>query len=221
VIAATQEEWPAARPALERLCQCYWYPLYAHVRRRGYNADDAKDLTQEFFASLLRHESLANARKDQGRFRSVLLGALNHFLADQRDRARALKRGGGVPPVEWDSLEAEQRFALEPATEETPDRLFDRRWATTVMERALAALQSEQVANGKSAQFELLRQFLGREVEPGEYEMLSPQLHLSTNAMAAAVRRLRLRCRELALAEVMNTVTDPAQAEAELRQLFQ
>ena len=143
VLLAGQGDCPRAAAALEQLCRAYWYPLYAHIRRRGHPPEEARDLTQEFFASLFRHESLAAARRDKGRFRSFLLGALDHFLADQADRARAAKRNFGQAPIELDALDAETRFALEPATEETPDRAFDRRWAATVIERALARLAVE------------------------------------------------------------------------------
>ena len=220
VLSAGGVDSPAARAALERLCRVYWFPLYAHVRRRGYKPEDAQDLTQEFFAHLFRHESLAGVRREKGRFRVFLLSALNYFLSDQRDRACAAKRGGGRACASLDALQAEERYALEPATSETPDRAFDRRWAAALMEQVFAQLRQEQLLAGKNAQFTLLQPFLAREVEPGEYEALEPRLGLSRNAIAAAVRRLRLRCRELALAEVMRTVALPSEAEAELRQLF-
>lgn len=209
-----------ARAALEELCHAYWYPLYAHIRARGPSATDAQDLAQEFFARLLRDGSFAAAQQERGRLRSFLLGALKHFLADAHDRATAAKRGGGERPLELDALDAEQRFALEPTDGDTPDRAFDRRWASLLAERALGRLGEELVAEGKSAQWELLRPLLGREVERGEYEALSPTLGLSSNAIAATVRRLRQRARNLMLDEAAQTVRTPAEAEAELRALF-
>ena len=208
------------RVALEELCRAYWYPLYAHIRARGHSAADAQDLAQEFFARLLRDGSIAAADQERGRFRSFLLGALKHFLADAHDRATAAKRGGGAKPLELDALDAEQRYALEPADDDSPDRAFDRRWASLLAERALARLGEEQVAAGKGAQWEALRPLLGREIEPGEYEALSPKLDLSSNAIAAAVRRLRQRARTLMLTEAAQTVRSPADAGTELRALF-
>jgi RNA polymerase sigma-70 factor (ECF subfamily) len=209
----------ASSAALERLCRTYWYPLYAHVRRRGKGPEDAQDLTQEFFASLLRHESLAAVRREKGRFRTFLLASLDHFLADQYDRANAAKRGGGQPPLALDAMAAEERYAMEPRTEESPDRAFDRRWAVALMERAFERLASEQDADG-AARYARLRPLLGREVEPGEYERLGPELGLTPNAIAATVRRWRRRLRDLALDEAAQTLASPLDAEYELRLLM-
>jgi RNA polymerase sigma-70 factor (ECF subfamily) len=220
ILNAQSSDSTEARSALEQLCGAYWYPVYAHVRRHGYGPDDACDHTQEFFGTLLRRGAFLTVEPAKGRFRTFLLKSLDHFLADQADRAGAAKRGAGQRLVELDALDAEERYALEPAVDETPDKAFDRRWAAALMERVFERLQSEQTAAGKTAQFERLKPFLAREVEPGEYEALEPHLGIGRNAIAAAVRRLRLRCRELALAEVMNTVAAPGEAEAELRQLF-
>ena len=206
--------------ALEELCRAYWYPLYAHVRRKGFKPEDAQDHTQEFFASLLRHESFATIRREKGRFRTFLLTSLNYFLADQLDRANAAKRGGGLKPIELDALAAEERYSMEPSTSESPDKEFDRRWAAALFERALNRLKSEHVSAGKESQFESLKPFLGRETAPGEYEQIAKELNLTTNAVAASVRRLRLRLRELALTEAVQTVASPAEAEAELRALL-
>lgn len=205
---------------MEALCRTYWYPIYAHVRRRGHGVEDARDLTQEFFASLIRHESLASVRRERGRFRTFLLTALDYFLSDQRDRAQALKRGSGVSPIELDSLEGEQRLAMEPVTEESPDLAFDRRWVSVLVEKAMTTLASEFAAAGKSPVFNALKPFLEHSTESGEYERLAPVLGMSPNAVAAAVRRLRLRLRELLLSEVSHTVGTPTDAEAELRSLF-
>ena len=206
--------------ALEKLCRAYWYPLYSQVRRHGFGPEDAQDITQGFFASLLRHESLASIRREKGRFRTFLLTSLKYYLADEKDRSRAVKRGGGRSPIELDALAAEERYALEPATDETPDRLFDRQWAAAMIERALERLKHEQRAAGKLGQFDKLKVFLTRETLPGEYATISDEFGISTNAIAVAVQRLRIHLRELALLEVMQTVDSPTEAEAELRALL-
>ena len=220
VAQAGAEASPVALAAINTLCQGYWFPIYAHIRRFGHGAEEARDLTQEFFASLLRHESVARVRREQGRFRTFLLASLSYFLADQSDRARAAKRGGGVPPVELDALEGEARLALEPATHESPDVVFDRRWIAVLIERSLLALQVEQGVAGRARQFELLKPFLEHPAERGEYERVAEALGLNPNAVAAAVRRLRLRLRELLLIEVSHTVGTLGEAEDELRQLL-
>jgi len=220
VLNAGAGDSPEARAALERLCSVYWFPIYASVRRRGHKPEDAGDLTQEFFACLLHRNSLARVGPEKGRFRTFLLTALGYFLIDHEKHRTAARRGGGQPLVELDALAAEERYALEPATEESPDKAFDRRWVAALMERAMARLGEEQHAAGKREQFARLRPFLGREPEPGEYETLAAPLNVTPNAIASAVRRLRLRLRELALAEAADTVASPADAEAELRQLL-
>jgi RNA polymerase sigma factor (sigma-70 family) len=220
VLNAGAGETPEARAALERLCTTYWYPLYANIRRRGYSQEDACDLTQEFFASLLRRRSFASVGPEKGRFRSFLLTSLGYFLVDQAKQRCAVRRGSGKPLIELDALEAEQRYALEPATEETPDKAFDRHWAVQLMDRAVARLETEQAQAGKEEQFARLQPFLAREPEPGEYEALATPLGVTPNAIASAVRRARLRLRELALAEAAETVASPAEAEAELRALL-
>ena len=176
VLHAGRGDSPAGRAALEQLCAGYWYPLYAHVRRRGHGPDAAADLTQEFFATLLRRNSLAQVGPEKGRFRTFLLTSLDYFLHDQSDHAHAAKRGGGVALIELDALSAEQRFALEPATDETPDKGFDRRWAAALIEQAFIRLHAEQSQNGHAKLFTRLKPFLAREIEPGEYEALAVEL---------------------------------------------
>jgi RNA polymerase sigma-70 factor (ECF subfamily) len=220
VLSAGGGDSPQAREALERLCAAYWFPLYAQVRRRGHRPEDACDLIQEFFASLLRRESLSRVGPEKGRFRTFLLTSLNYFLADKSDYRRAARRGGGRPVVELDALSAEERFALEPATEETPSLAFDRQWVAALMQRAIDRLRAEHDEAGKSTQFSRLGVFLDREPEAGEYEALAGPLGVTPNAIAAAVRRLRVRLRELALAEAAETLGDAAEAEAELRALL-
>jgi DNA-directed RNA polymerase specialized sigma24 family protein len=220
VLNAGSGDSPEANAALERLCAVYWFPLYAHIRRHGHKPEDACDLTQAFFASLLRRNSLSRVGPEKGRFRTFLLTSLNYFLADQADHRNAARRGSGRRPIELDALQAEERYALEPASGETPDKAFDRRWVSALMERALARLEHEQTTAGKSDHFTRLRPFLEREPDPGEYDALAATAGVSANAIAATVRRLRVRLRDLALAEATETLGNPAEAEAELRALL-
>ena len=220
VLHAGGEDSPTARAALERLCTAYWYPLYAHIRRRGPGPDDAADLTQEFFAVLLRRNSLASVGPEKGRFRTFLLTSLDYFLHDQMAREHAVKRGGGAALIQLDALNAEQRFALEPATNETPDKAFDRRWAAALLEQALARLELEQTEAGKAELFARLKPLLGREIEPGEYDALAFELGLAANTMAKTVQRLRARARQLLIDEAAHTVAAAGDAEQELRALF-
>lgn len=220
VLCAGGDDSPAARAALERLCSTYWYPLYAHVRRRGHGPEDAADLTQGFFAVLLRRNSLANVGPEKGRFRTFLLTSLDYFLFDQSARDHAAKRGGGVKLIQLDALDAEQRFALEPTTEETPDKAFDRRWAAALLEQTFTKLETEQALAGKGELFARLRPFLGREVAPGEYDVLAGELGLAANTLAKSVQRLRQRARLLLLDEAAQTVAAAGDAERELRELF-
>jgi RNA polymerase sigma-70 factor (ECF subfamily) len=220
VLTAGRGPSPEAQKAMEELCHAYWYPLYAHIRGRGQGAEDAQDLTQGFIASLIARTSLSRVSPENGRFRTYLLNALKYFLADQHARENALRRGGGVRPLALDALTPEARYAMEPATEESPERLFDRRWAAALMERVFARLGAEMEAEGKAGQFEILHHFLGGEPDPGEYATAAGQLGSSPNAVAQQVRRLRQRCRKLAIEEACETVGTPAEAEAELRALF-
>jgi DNA-directed RNA polymerase specialized sigma24 family protein len=151
VLAAGQGSAPGAQEALERLCQTYWYPLYAYVRRKGYGAEDAQDLTQEFFARLLARNYLRVADRNKGRFRSFLLGSLEHFLAREWTKARAQKRGGGHRVLSLDGADAENRYLLEPVHDLTPERIFERRWATTLLEQAMSRLREECVAGQKDS----------------------------------------------------------------------
>ncbi len=220
VLQAGDGDSPTAKAALERLCATYWFPLYAHVRRRGHGPHEAPDLTQEFFAVLLRRNSLARVGPEKGRFRTFLLTSFDYFLNDQTDRDRAAKRGGGLPLIFLDALDAEQRFAFEPKTDETPDKAFDRRWAVALLEQAFTRLESEQAQSGKAELFARLKPFLAREIEPGEYDALAPQLGVLPNTLAKTVQRLRLRARELLIEEAAHTVAVTGDAERELRELF-
>src|SRR5215813_7341269 len=169
--------------ALAQLCQTYWYPLYAYIRRRGNGPEDAQDLTQEFFARLLEKEWLNRVEKNGSRFRSFLLTAVNGFLANEFDRANAAKRGGRCQVLSLDSMAAEHRYSLEPVTHETPEKIFERHWALMVLDRALTRLQRETAEAGKSRHFELLNPFLSREPESGEYAAIGGELGVSSGSV--------------------------------------
>jgi RNA polymerase sigma-70 factor (ECF subfamily) len=221
VLRAGRADTPRARDALARLCRTYWYPLYAHVRRRGHGPHDAQDLTQEFFARLLAGSTLGRADPARGRFRAFILTALDHFLADEWDKARAQKRGGGTEVVSLDLAAAEQRFDLEP-TDATapPDKAFDRQWALALLETVLAQLDAEYRLSNKAALYAALRQTLtgARDAQP--YSKLATRLGLSEGAVKVAVHRLRQRYRALLQAEIAHTVAAPADVPEEMRHLF-
>ena len=219
VMSAGQSESPQAAQALERLCRTYWYPLYAYVRRRGHGPDDAKDLTQEFFARLLEKKSLARADRAKGRFRSFLLGALNHFLADEKDRAEAKKRGGGQTLISWDQDDAEERIGAEPMDELSPERIFERRWALSVLEQATKRLRNEYHATGQAQLFEHLKSYIEGGTDTPSYAETAIQLDLSESAVKSAIFRFRRRYHELVRAEVGQTVADANELDEELRQL--
>jgi RNA polymerase sigma-70 factor (ECF subfamily) len=209
-----------ARAALEELCRIYWYPLYAYVRRGGSTNEDARDLVQGFFAGFLERGSLAAIGAEGGRFRSYLLGALRHHVANERERSRALKRGGGATTLSFELDGAGERYGREPADPLTPEKLFARKWALTVLERGLERLAAEQSERGHGAVFARLRPFLaGDAQEP--LAAAARELGLSENATSVAVHRLRVRYRELLLAEVAQTVDRPQDVEDELRELFE
>jgi RNA polymerase sigma factor (sigma-70 family) len=220
VLSAGGSDTASAREALGRLCQIYWYPLYAYVRRRGYSPQDAQDLTQEFFARLLARNWVGSADPDKGRFRTFLLTAMNHFLADEWDRIKAQKRGGGqrVLPLEVES--AETRFQLEPADPLTPEIIYERRWAQTLLETVFEQLHQAYVAEGKAALFAELKGSLVQARAAVLYADLATRLKLSEGALRVAVHRLRQRYRELLRAEIAHTVAGPGEVEEELRYLF-
>lgn len=221
VLAAGDEpSSPQRREALEELCRAYWYPLYAYIRRRGHDAHAAEDLTQGFFARLLERDDLARLTREGGRFRSFLLTALGHFLANEHERNCALKRGGGRAVVSLDAPPGEDRYLLEPAHAESPDRLFDRQWALSLLEQALRRLAEEHTAAGKEEVFVALRPFLSREPEAGEYAPLAARLELAPGTLAVQVHRLRARYRQLVRAVVADTVDSPLEVDAEMRHLL-
>jgi RNA polymerase sigma factor (sigma-70 family) len=219
VLVAGRADSTHAQNALARLCQTYWYPLYAYVRRRGHSPHDSQDLTQEFFARLLARHTLAIADPNRGRFRSFLLSTMNHFLAHEWEKVRAQKRGGGCRMLSLDLAQAEERYDLEPADNSTPDKLFDKHWVTALLEEVLNQLEAEYQQAGKAELFAALKQSLTGTRESQPYAMLAVPLGMNEVAIKVAVHRLRKRYRELLRAEIANSVADPEQAADELRHL--
>ena len=208
-----------AQQALSRLCQTYWYPLYAYVRRRGETPQDAEDLTQEFFARLLSRGSLAQVTREGGRFRSFLLKSLSHFLTDEWRRARRKKRGGGQV-ISLDAASAESRYGLEPADTANPETMFDRAWALALLTSVFHRLREEFAQAGKAAQFDQLKFCLTGAGGAVRYAELAARLGCPENTAKTLVRRLRHRYRDLLRAEVAQTVSRPEDVEEELRWLF-
>ena len=219
VLQAAENHSGQATEALTELCRVYWYPLYAFVRRKGHSPHDAQDLTQEFFARLIEKNSVRAADRNKGRFRTFLLGALDHFLANEWRDARRIKRGGGKLLLSLDDT-AEERYRLEPADTATPERLYERRWALTLLEQSLARLGEECAAEGKRALFDAVKGLLAGERLPGGYSDLAKERQMSEGALMTAVHRLRRRYGELLRAEIAQTVSSPGEVEAELRHLF-
>jgi len=215
VVAAADPQGKDARSVLVSLCEGYWYPLYAYVRRRSYPPDQAQDLTQEFFIRVLEGRYLDRADPEKGRFRAFLLTSMKFFLADEADRNRAQKRGGGtVLSLEFSS--GEDRYQREPAHDETPEWIFERRWALSVLDRVVEKLRNEFVHHGRPEHFERLKVFLlGQSDAP--YAALAREMNTSEGALKVAIHRLRKRYRELFRQEIADTVADPAEVESELR----
>ena len=220
VLAAGEGRRENAVDALSQLCESYWYPIYAYVRRRGYSAPDAQDLTQSFFATLLEKESLRNADPMRGRFRSFLLTSMKHFLSNERDRASARKRGGGRATLSLDLAAGESRVNLEPEHDWTPQRLYERQWALTLLELVLRRLETEYQEAGKVRQFELLQGALGGGLHTLSYADVAAELGLSIEAARQAASRMRKRYRALLREEVARTVADPGEVDGELTNLF-
>jgi RNA polymerase sigma factor (sigma-70 family) len=220
VVAAGNPSAPEARAALAALCAAYWYPLYAFVRRRGYDSHSAEDLVQGFFTTLLEKDGLAAVDRTKGRFRSFLLAACSHFLANRLDYERTLKRGRGQKIVSIDLLEAEDRYRREPVDEITPDRLFDRRWATTLLDQVLARLEAEMASAGKLQQFEVLRPSLVGSSEKLSYSRAAELLGCKEGAARGTAHRLRARYRALLREEVARTIDDSTTIDDEIRDLF-
>ncbi|MGH7992087.1 MAG: RNA polymerase sigma factor, partial [Limisphaerales bacterium] len=198
----------------------YWYPLYAYVRRRGHSPEDAQDSTQAFFALLLERNWVGQADQQKGRFRSFLLSAMNHFLADEWDKARAQKRGGGLAPLPLEFDVAETRYSHEPADNVTPEHSYERRWALTLLDTVLHRLQSEYEQEGRGELFAVLHPCLVGERSSQPYAELAPKLGVSEGTVKSAVHRLRQRYRQLLRDEIAQTVAEPGEVDEELRHLF-
>jgi DNA-directed RNA polymerase specialized sigma24 family protein len=210
-----------AQEALQRLCTAYWPPLYAYVRRKGHGEHEAQDLTQEFFARLLARNDFAGLDPGRGRFRAFLLASMNHFLAKEWRKAATLKRGAGQPAVSLDTVLAERCYATLASVEATPERLFDRRWAETILESAGNRLRAEFVSQGNDAIFRDLNTFLSVPPGSGDYAAVAVRLNTTEAAVAKSVERLRRRYRELVRDEIAQTVSTPAELQEELRYLLE
>lgn len=220
VLAAGRKSGPQADVALEELCRTYWFPLYSYVRRQGHSREDAEDLTQAFFLRFLEKNYLEGLGSDKGKFRAFLLAALKHFLANEWDRANRQKRGGGVAPLSLDWQDADARYLVNPADNLSPDKLYDRTWAVTLLERVITRLRDECAAEGRSKIFDQLKPFLmvGKSAIP--YAAAANALEMNEGAARVAVHRLRCRYRELLRDEIGQTLSDPAQVGEEMRALF-
>lgn len=221
ILIAAETQMPGSKEALSALCRDYWYPLYAFARRRGHPAHDAQDLTQGFFLSMLKRHALKQADPARGRFRSFLLSSFQNFLADESDRARALKRGGDREFLFLDAQEPESRYELEQTDQLTPEKIFDARWAMALLTRATKRLQEECALAGESARFEILHLFVGVEFgrSPPTYEEAARALGVSVATAKTMIHRFRKQYIVLLRQEVSRTVSDPAEIDEEIRAL--
>ena len=210
---------PGADQALEHLCQSYWYPLYAYVRRQGHTSTDAQDLTQDFFARFLQREYFKLADPNRGRFRTFLLSSLKHFLTNQWRKEQAAKRGGGQNVLSWDEQTAEGRYLAEDVSGFTPESIYEKRWAVTLLEKVLGQLRARCVANGKAAMFDALKPSLLGDTMIEGYDAIATRLGSTPGAVRVAMHRFREEYRELLRDEVARTVASPADVDAELRAL--
>jgi RNA polymerase sigma-70 factor (ECF subfamily) len=216
VLLAGQEVSPQSAAALEKLCHAYWQPIYLFARRRGWLEEDAKDLTQQFFALLLERNDFTGLDPKKGKFRTFLLAAFTHFLSNEYDRANALKRGGGKV-ISLSELPSED---ICPETERSPAMIYDFGWAKTILQTALHALKTEMVEAGKQAQFKELKSFLTSNGGAGDYALVATKLGVEASSVPVQVHRLRQRYRELVRTEVLQTVSSPTELEEEMRHLF-
>jgi RNA polymerase sigma factor (sigma-70 family) len=220
ILRAQDTSSPLAAAALEKLCRAYWYPLYVFVRRQGEDEESAKDLTQGFFSRLLEKRYLAQVQREKGKFRSFLLTAFKHFLSDEWDKARAQKRGGGQALVSLDDSRCEDRYRLEPVDNMDAEKLFERRWALTLLEQARARLKDEYLESGKSSLYERLEVFEAGDRNAPPYAEVAAELGLTESGVKSAVFRLRQRYRELIREEVAHTVGEPEEVDREIRYLI-
>ncbi len=219
VLAAGESQQPETAVARESLCRTYWYPLYAYVRHRGHSPEDSQDLTQEFFCRLLQGNYLARVDPQKGKFRSFLLAAMNHFLANEWHRSQTLKRGGNLTFLPLDGVEAEERYRGERFGSCSPEEIYERAWAMALLERVIGRLSQETAATGQCAPFEQLKPLLIGERPSLSYSELALKLGTTEAALKMAVHRLRKRYAQLVHEEIAHTVPDPLEVEAELRHL--
>lgn len=217
---SSNESFVQAQKALETLCGGYWYPIYVYVRRKGYNPDDAADLTQEFFAQLIRKDQLRLADRNKGKFRTFLLAMLDYFVAREWSRAHRQKRGGQFKFISLDQQSPEERYQLEPKDDDTPEKKFEKQWALAVLKQAMVQLERECKADGKTAVFEEVKNLLSGEREVAVYGKIGERLKMSEGALRVAVHRLRQRYGELVRAEIAQTATDHGEIDEELQYLL-
>jgi RNA polymerase sigma factor (sigma-70 family) len=220
VLTAADPAAPGSAEALEALCAAYWYPLYAYVRRLGHSPEEAEDLTQSFFARVLEKQYLTQVGPEKGKFRSFLLTCLKRFVLSEWAAARAGKRGGGRKPLSIDLRDAESRYLHEPASGLTPERIYERRWALTVLERSLAALAAEFSERGKGELFEALKLYLAAANSAPSYVQTAARLGMTEQGVKVAIHRLRERYRAKVEEEISQTVEDPARIDEEIEELF-
>ena len=220
MLASGQDDSPQAAEALEQLCRTYWYPLYAFVRRQGHSSHDAEDLLQAFFARFLEKNYLNDVDRSKGRFRSFLLAALKHFLADEWDKAHACKRGGQVQFIALDSQAAEGRYWEEPVSDLTPEKLYEQRWACVLLEQVMQRLEQDAAEAGKSQFFEGLKPFLIGESHSVSYAELAVKCGVSEAALKMKTQRMRHRYQRLLREEIAQTVATSAEVEDEIRYLL-
>jgi DNA-directed RNA polymerase specialized sigma24 family protein len=220
VVAAAANLTPDSRASLATLCKVYWPPIYTFIRRNGYDIDQAQDLTQAFFAAMLEKNYLGDADRERGRFRTFLLTAVKHFLANEWDRAHALKRGGGQIAIPINPVEAETWYMPEAVEERTPESLFERRWALSLLGQVMAKLRVEFAGMGKAEYFDKLSPLLDGEPASQSYETLAAELGASAGALRVSVYRMRRGYRDLLRAEIAETVSTPAEINDEIRFLL-
>ena len=220
VLTAGQERSPQAARALEELCRTYWFPLYAYVRRRGHTKEDAEDLTQAFFTRLLEKNYLASLDSEKGKFRAFLLASLKHFLANERDKSHAQKRGGGNANLSLDWQTADTQFQIAATDGPGPDKAFDREWALALLAKVIERLQKECEADGKAKLFDQLKIFLTAGKAESAQREIAGALGMDEGAVRVAVHRMRKRYRQLLRDEIANTLADAAMVDEEMRALF-
>jgi RNA polymerase sigma factor (sigma-70 family) len=220
VVAAGRKTDAGSVEALATVCEMYWFPVYAFIRRQGCGPDEGADLTQEFFARVIEKDYLNDADPARGRFRSFLCASVRHFLSNERDRARTLKRGGHHPTVSLDVETADGMYQLEPRDDLTPEKMFDRRWALVLLERVLANVRDNQVSAGKGELFDRLKGFLTGDSAGMPYAGIATSLGMTEGAVKVAVHRLRRQFRDALIQEIADTVADPADIDGEIQYLL-